>query len=316
MRKHGIRRAAPRGRLCENRGMKLVRLAALVACLVAPTLSAPAWAQADSRSKPKFVQAVSHSADIARVAGAEEGERLMVDIAVGSIECSVDPKAGETRIAAEFSVDGTDAADAQRRAKLVKLYAERASDGTIIVNTVFPGKQLPYDSVKLAIVAPKTDEVVLKSATGSVRAKSTTGKLRASTKTGAISIEGHRGPVDARATDGRIDVIGATETVQATTVNGPITVSLAEDNDQPFTVESRNGTVRVEVGIAFDGVVNMITTGGAISVVDPAKRARVSQHSDTRVVAEFGAAASQCEIKTSNGAVTLVATQPAAKKPA
>ena len=73
--------------------------------------------------------------------------------------------------------------------------------------------------------------------------------------------------------------------------------------------------MRVELSAAFDGVVNMITTGGAISIVDPVKRGRVSQYSETRVVAEFGAAASQCEIKTSNGAVTLVAAQPAAKKP-
>lgn len=287
--------------------MKLVRIAALVACLAPSLVVAPAWAQSDTKAKPKFVQTVSHNADIARVADAKEGERLMVDIVAGSIECTVDPKAGETRVSAEFSVDGTDADDAQRRAKLVKLYAERASDGTIIVNTVFPGGRLPYDSVKLSVIAPTTDELVLKSTTGSVRAKSTTGKLRASTRTGAISIDGHRGPIDARATDGRIDVTDAHEVVHATTANGAIGVTLADDNDQPFKIESRNGAVRVEVGLAFDGVVNMMTTGGAISVVDPAKRARLSQHSDTRVVAEFGAAASQCEIKTSNGAVTLAA---------
>ena len=299
--------------------MKLVRLAAIVACLVPPLSATHAWAQADTKpkqkAKPKFLETVSRTADIARAADAEGGERLMADIAVGEIECTVDPKATETRISAEFSVDGMDAADVQRRIKLVKLYAERASDGTLIVNTIFPGARLPYDSVKLSIIAPTTDEVVLKSATGSVRARSTTGKLRASTKTGAISIDGHRGPIDARATDGRVDVTGATETVQVTTTNGAIGVTLADDNDQPFTVESRNGAVRVELSAAFDGVVNMITTGGAISIVDPVKRGRVSQYSDTRVVAEFGAAASQCEIKTSNGAVTLVAAQPAAKKP-
>ncbi|MEY3141571.1 MAG: hypothetical protein RLY21_64 [Planctomycetota bacterium] len=296
--------------------MKLAWVAAVVACLVSPFSTTPVWAQSDAKSTPKFLQTVTQHADIARLPEAEHGERLMIDIAVGSIECTVDEKATETRVTAELVVDGMDAADAQRRAKLVKLYAERASDGTIIVNTIFPGMRLPYDSVKLSVIAPKTEELVLKSATGAVRTKSTTGKLRASTKTGAISIDGHRGSVDARATDGRIDVAGATETVQVTTTNGAIGVTLAEDNDQPFTIESRNGAVRVEVGAAFDGAINMMTTGGAISVVDPAKRARLSQHSDTRVVAEFGAAASQCEIKTSNGAVTLVATQPVTKKPA
>lgn len=295
--------------------MKLVRLAALLACLLHPLADSTAWAQADAKTKPKFVQTVAKSADIARIADAKEGERLMVDIAVGSIECAVDEKATETRVAADFTVDGKDAADADRRAKLVKLYAERASDGTIIVNTVFPGARLPYDSVKLSVIAPPTEEIVLKSASGSVQAKGTTGSLRARTNTGAVTVSGHRGPLDVRATDGRIDVTGATESVQAISTNGAINLALAEDNDQPFKVESRNGAVRVEVGVAFDGVVNMTTTGGAISVNDPAKRARLSQHSETRLVAEFGAAASQCEIKTSNGAVTLVAVQPAAKKP-
>jgi hypothetical protein len=41
-------------------------------------------------------------------------------------------------------------------------------------------------------------------------------------------------------------------------------------------------------------------------VTDAAKRVRLSQHSDTHVVAEFGAAASQCEIKTTSGSATLV----------
>ena len=295
--------------------MKLAWLAATVACLLSPLSCASAWAQVEAKPKPKFAQTTTQHADIARVVDAKEGERLMVDIAVGSIDCSVDEKASETRVSAEFTVDGTDAADAARRAKLVKLYAERASDGTIIVDAIFPGKRLPYDAVKLTVVAAPADDIVLKSATGSVHAKGTTGRLRATTKTGAIAIESHRGPIDARATDGRIDVTGANEVVHATTTGGAVSVALADDNDQPFKIESRNGAVRVEVGAAFDGAVNMTTTGGAISVVDPSKRARISQYSDTRIVAEFGAAAGQSEIKTSNGAVTLVASPEPAKKP-
>lgn len=297
--------------------MTLASLAVILSCLVQPFAAAGAQsaAQAGGKSKPKFVQSVAHAANIERIANAEEGERLMVDLAVGSIDCSVDAAARETMVAAEFSVDGKDAADAERRAKLVKLYAERASDGTIIVNTIFPGERLPYDSVKLTIVAPTTDEVVLKSTTGSVRARATTGKMRASTKSGVVSIDAHKGPVDARAADGRIEITGATESVQATTTNGEISLSLAPKNDHPFRLETRNGAVRVEVGDGFDGVVSMVTANGSLSVVDPSKRARLSEHSDTRLVAEFGAAAGQSEIKTSNGSVTLVAPQAPAKQP-
>ena len=289
--------------------MTLASLAVILSCLVQPLAAMPRSGQAEQKpeqkSQPKFVQKVSHAASIERGAEAEELERLMVDVAFGSIDCSVDGKATATRIAADFTVDGQDAADAERRAKLVRLYAERSSDGTIIVNAVFPGKRLPYDSVRLTIVSPPLEEVVLKTTAGTVRAHATTGRMRASTKSGAISIESHKGPVDARSADGRIDIAGALEGVQATSTEGAIAVSLADDNDHPFKVETRSGTARVEVGPSFDGVVRMTTTGGAIAVVDPAKRLRFPERSDTRVVAEIGAAAGQSEVEASTGSLTL-----------
>ena len=289
--------------------MTPAELSAILLCLAQPlaTVCAPQQAptQSDAKSQPSFVQTVAHAAAIERDAAMHDGERLMVDVAVGSIDCRVDEKATETRIAADFTVDGQDAADAERRAKLVKLYAERASDGTIIVNSIFPGKRLPYDAVRLTIVSPPTEEVVLKSTSGTVRAHGTTGVMRASTKSGVISIESHKGSLDARSTDGRVEIKGALEGVYATSTSGAIVVALADGNDHPFKVETRTGSARVEVGPSFDGVVHMATTGGSIAVVDPAKRVRVSEQSDTRLVAEIGAAAGQSEVKASSGALTL-----------
>lgn len=277
----------------------------VIACALQLLASSAALAQTDARTKPKFLQTASLTSDVARFTDASEPERIMAVVAVGSIECTVDEKADKTRISAEFEVDGRDAADAERRAKLVKVYAERASDGTIIVDAVFPGTRLPWDAVKLSIVAPPTEEIVLKSTNGTVRARSTTGKLRASSRLGAIVVEGHRGPVDARTTEGRIEITGATEGVQATSAGGAISVALADDNDHPFKVESRGGAVRVEVGVAFDGSVSMASTGGAISVVDQAKRARMSEISDNRRVADIGAAAGQSQIETTSGTIAL-----------
>lgn len=285
--------------------MNPTRLATFLACALQLVAGTGAWAQSDAKTKPKFLQTAALDSDIARFADAGEGERIMAVVAAGSIECEVDAKADKTRISAEFEVDGRDAEDAARRAKLVKLYAERASDGTIIVDAVFPGPRLPWDAVKLSIVAPPTEEIVLKSESGTVRAKSTAGRLRASSRSGAIMIDGHRGSVDARTTTGRIEITDAHDGVQATSADGAIVVALADDNDHPFKVESRKGAVRVEVGPSFDGVVTMATTGGAISLVDPARRARSSDLSDTRRVAEIGAAAGQSRVETTSGAVTL-----------
>jgi hypothetical protein len=294
--------------------MPLIRLAAVLACALQILLVTDAFAQIGAtpaqKSDPTVVQSVARSADIARVEGVEDGtkggERIMVDVPVGSIECSVDPNATKTRVSAEFKVDGKDVADAQRRAKLVKLYAERAPDGTIIVDAMFPGAAMPMDTVKLAIVAPPTQELVLKSASGSVRARSTMGALRVSTKSGAIFVENHVGPVDARAASGRIEIKGARESVQATSASGAIDLALADGNDQVFTLESRSGAVRVEVGAGFDGVVTLASSSGALAVVDPAKRARIPQQSETRIVAEIGAAAAPSTIDTTSGAATLV----------
>lgn len=293
--------------------MLRIRLVAVLACALQSLSSPGAFAQSGAttarKSDPAVVQSVARSADIARVEGADDatkgGERIMADVPIGSIECSVDPNATKTRVSAEFKVDGKDAADAQRRAKLVKLYAERAPDGTIIVDAMFPGATMPMDTVNLTIVAPPTQELVLKSASGSVRARSTTGALRISTKSGAIFVEDHRGPVDARAASGRIGIKGARESVQATSASGAIDLSLADDNDQVFTVESSSGAVRVEVGAGFDGVVTLASSSGALSLVDPAKRARIPQQSETRLVVDIGAASGRSTVDTTSGAATL-----------
>lgn len=286
--------------------MSLARMTVLLACLV---LSISVRAGAQGETKPKFLQSSTRSAEIARQPDAKEGERLMADIANGSIDCTVDPSATTARISATFTVDGKDPADADRRAKLVKLYAERASDGTIIVDALFPGQKLPFDSVSVSIVLPTTEELVLKSASGSVRTKATMGRLRASTRSGSLSIDGHGGPIEARSAEGRIEIVGARENVQATSTNGAIAVGIADGNDQPFQIESRNGPVRVEVGPSFDGSIDMTTTTGAISIVDPAKHARVSEHSKARVTADLGAAAGQSGVKTTGGSITLTLRQ-------
>lgn len=285
-------------------------LLVLLLCVAGPLVAAGSSAQegrpAVEKRDTRFLRTVAHDVDIPRVEGSSERERIMVDLAGGVVECRVEDDAKETRVAAEFTVDGIDAADAERRVKLVKLFAERAGDGTIVVDAVFPGGAMALDAVKVTIVAPPTQELVLKSASGAVRAKATTGSLRTSTKSGAIVVEGHRGPIDARAASGRIEITGAHESVQATSASGSIQVSLADDNDQPFDLESRSGAIRVEVGPRFDGAVRLASSSGVLSLIDAGKRARVPQQTNTRLIVEIGAAAGQSKVETTSGAATIV----------
>ena len=281
---------------------------ALAAILFAVPFAESASAQ--SKDEKEILRTAERDAQIPRIAdgvdGAKDGERLMLEIANGRLRLRSDEKAESTRISAVFTVDGVDAADAERRTKLVRLYAERADEGTIIVGAYFPGKAMPRDSVELDVTAPPAKEAVLKSTDGVVEARGTTGKLRMITRNGEVIVSNHAGSVDARAVNGRILVEGATDSVQAKSTNGPVQIVLADGNDNPFTLEARNGAVIVEVASDFDGVVTMLTANGRLGAVDPAKLVRVSEISSTRLVAEIGEAQGQSTIATSNGAITLV----------
>jgi hypothetical protein len=293
--------AAAFSRLLANPRMLALAFAALLSAM--PIAE---QASAQSKGEKEILRTAERDAEIPRSDDAKDGERLMLEIANGRLRLRSDAKAESTRISAVFTVDGVDAADAERRTKLVRLYAERADEGTIIVGAYFPGKAMPRDSVELEVLAPPSQEAVLKSSNGVVEARGTRGKLRMITGNGEVIVSGHTGPVDARAANGRILVEGATDSVQAKSTNGSVQIVLADGNDSPFTLETRNGAVIVEVASSFDGVVTMLTANGRLGVVDPAKLVRVSEISSTRLVAEIGEAQGQSTIATSNGAITLV----------
>ena len=232
-------------------------------------------------------------------------EKLMVEVAHGSIEVIVDAKANDTRIEAQFTVDGIDLKDAERRAQVVKLYAERSADGTIVVQPVFPGKAMARDSAKVTIRVPTCGDSSVKSVDGAISVRGITGALRVSTKSGSIKVTEHLGSVDATSTDGSIVIEGASDGVRATSSNGSIRVSLAEGNDHPFTLESKNGAIAMEVGTSFDGVVHMTSVSGALALVDPIKRALTPHSAEHSMTVEIGAAVGQSTMQTTNGSVAL-----------
>ncbi len=232
-------------------------------------------------------------------------EKLMAEVAHGSIEVIVDAKANDTRIEAQFTVDGTDLKDAERRAQVVKLYAERSADGTIVVQPIFPGKAMAKDSAKVTIRIPTCSDSSVKTVDGALSVRGTTGALRVATKSGSICVTEHLGSVDATSTDGAIVIEGASEGVRATSGNGSIRVSLVDGNDHPFTLESKNGAIAMEVGASFDGSVRMTSVSGALALIDPSKRALTPQSAEHSMTVEIGAAVGQSAIQTTNGSAAL-----------
>lgn len=232
-------------------------------------------------------------------------ERILAEIANGEIEFVVDPKLDETTAVAEFTVDGVDAKDVERREKNTRLFATRSADGTLVFQPVFPGKSLDRDRVKLVIRTPGTGDSMVKSANGSIVVRGTSGALRVNTKNGSIKIANHTGGIEATAQNGSIEIALATDGVRATTANGAIRVSLADGNDHPFEVETKAGAVDFELPAQFDGIVRVTTVSGGITLDDPAKKARTPEIGDHSVTAEYGAAAGESRIETTAGAVVL-----------
>jgi len=255
---------------------------------------------------------VHREAEIARekpAADAKPGEpvreRILAEIQDGEIELVVDPKLDETTVTAEFIVDGEDAKDVERREQLVRVYAERAADGTIVVQALFPGKPMKRDRVKAVILTPGTGDSMVKSVNGAIRVRGTSGSLRVATKNGAIKVSEHTGSVDATAQNGSIEIALATDGVRATSTNGGVRVSLADGNDHPLEIESKAGAVELELGSTFDGALRVTTVSGSITLDDPSKRARTPEIGDHSLTVEFGAAAGQSHIETTAGSVVV-----------
>lgn len=284
----------------------ILKISFVLVCAAALLPITPKVACASDDVATALVQRDAEIARTAPKAGDEATrEKLMAEIERGSIEIVSDPKHEETRIDAEFTVDGEDAKDVKRREQVVKLYAERTADGTIVVQPVFPGKWMARDSVKLTIRVPATGDCALKSGNGTLVVRGTSGSLRVATKNGSINVSGHTGSIDATSANGTITIEGATDGVRATSANGAIRVTLASGNDHPFDIEAKNALVMVEVGSDFDGAVRITTSSGTIAVVDPAKRVRTPDIADHSMTAEIGAATGHSIIETTSGGITL-----------
>lgn len=258
---------------------------------------------------------VAHAADVARARdenGAEIADRVLAEVPRGSIKLSVDPKAREATIEAEFTVDGADAKDVERRSKLVSLYAVRAADGTVVATPVFPGKLMERDAVRLVIRVPASSDTALKGGDGTIEVRGTSGDLRVSTKSGSIDIANHTGLIDARTESGAVLIVGATDAVKVKSNSGAISLSLADGNDHPFDAESKSGAISAEVGTTFDGVVRLLSARGEVSLSDDTKHARVVDAETHSMTIECGAAVTHSEIHSMDGRLSM--TVRAAKK--
>ena len=276
-----------------------VRAATLVAVLACAVLAR------EARAQESVTGTVERTVEINAAKEAGTADRVIAEVLNGSIELVVDPSVPAPRVVATFTVDGKDDKDLKRRIELVKLFAERAADQTVVVQPMFPGKAMARDSVAVRIVVPKCGDSALKVTNGTLRAVGTSGKLKMSCKNGSVRVERPAGSVDANTSLGPIDIVDAGAEVRASAANGPVTVTLADGNDLPFDVETRNGVASVEVGAGYDGIVTMHTTSGDLEVSDKGKHTRTPKLGDHSKTVEIGAATGNSAIRSTVGDITL-----------
>jgi len=174
-----------------------------------------------------------------------------------------------------------------------------------VVKPILAGKAMPRDRVKLRVVMPSVGDASLRAASGDVTVEGTGGKLKIVTKKGDVRVKNHAGGVDVNGAGGLVELLGIGGAVKALATDGALTISLADGNDHPFDAQTRTGELRVEVGVDFDGVVKMHSTGGRLDVRDSAGRTRVPNAGDHSKTVEVGAASDQSELRSTTGAVRL-----------
>src|SRR5262249_32288486 len=121
----------------------------------------------------------------------------------------------------------------------------------------------------------------------------------------------HQGPVKADTSNGRVEVRGATESVNAETSNGSVTVGLAAESPGPVNVNTSNGAVKLEVGQNFGGTLQLHTSTGSVSLPHSMNTAggaavTIKQESRNDTTVQFGPGkGSSSVVTTSNGSISV-----------
>ncbi|MCE2882009.1 MAG: DUF4097 family beta strand repeat-containing protein [Planctomycetaceae bacterium] len=284
----------------------------IASLLIASCVPLSATACESTQEVPKneqHIQRFDRHATLAPAEGKDHTapERIVAETPNGSLRLEVDSALREVEVLASFKVDGLDVADAERRAATTKLFAERHSDGTVVVQVVFPGQRMARDLADVTVRVPTGGDSTLKTTNGAVVTRGTAGVLKIVSRNGSVDVERHAGDIDARTDNGTIELDAIGGGVQARTANGAITVSLADGNDAAIDIESRNGSVSLSLGHDYDGRILARTVAGAVSLADPAKRAVIPEQGRTSITVELGSGLGESHVRTSNGQISIEA---------
>lgn len=239
---------------------------------------------------------------------------IAVEAQNGAIEIAADSDATAVTIVAQIR------AETQERADAVVISAERAADGGLIVEAIWPDKRRNAEGCSFEIIVPDAHGVTATTGNGAIEIAGLSGAAKLTTSNGAVSVMGHAGEVSAntsngrieiesaagavqaKTSNGRIEIEGAAGPVSAKTSNGSVSLELAPGGVGPVDLSTSNGSIEFEFAPGFVGVLKMSTSMGKIEFTDANGRT-VTQKD--RFEIEIGSGGPVCTLTTSMGSISV-----------
>ncbi|MCL4788614.1 MAG: DUF4097 family beta strand repeat protein [Verrucomicrobia bacterium] len=231
------------------------------------------------------------------------GEQLVVELDRGSIEIkTADEETVEIKVARKV---GGSRSKAQKTLE-AHIVTTTQTGGRVEVRAKYAGNKAsgwfgrsPDIQVQCVVTVPRTFDVDLKTAGGSINVSELTGKVQANTSGGSLRFYKIEGPVTARTSGGSITVESAKGQVDVKTSGGSLTLSNIEGD---VDAQTSGGSIRAQ---KLNGKAVVKTSGGGIQIADipgpiEARTSGGSINANLR-----GQPAGDCTFMTSGGSVVV-----------
>jgi hypothetical protein len=198
----------------------------------------------------------------------------------------------------------------QERLEQAKLEVTRGAGNELVIVARPPGGSWRSgEGCSIEIAMPEGVAVDARTSNGQIELSGMSGLAKLRSSNGRIVVNGHDGSVDADSSNGRVELAGVTGSVKAETSNGAVTVQLDRAGAGPVDVRTSNGSIAFTAGAGFEGTVTARTSNGSISLPSASSRLRTASVSRSNAEFSIGNGTQASTLRTSNGSITVNVTQ-------
>lgn len=224
----------------------------------------------------------------------------------GAVRAIAEPGRTEVFIEATLRCGGATMEEAEARLGEAALVAIVDDAGILRVEATFPQPTKPNDGASITVRLPELVDAELKSSNGAVLVEGATGQVQARSSNGGVDILGPADDVVANTSNGKVVISGATGRVEATSSNGSLRIATAPGASAAIVAATSNGSISLEVAAGFAGRIAVGTSNGSIRIEDPGDRVTERHLSRTGGhVVIGGVETPKSSLNTSNGSITI-----------